>query len=221
LSITNTYAAHDQGFTGTGVVIGVVDSGIMRNHPALAGRVTRELIYVDPASNNINIDDVVGHGTWVSEIAAGVPVARFAGGIAPGATLVSARIISDVEPKDDGSGQGNRVSGADPLGAINNDLIANGVKVMNNSWGGLYWDASATATTQSFHDAYNPFINNWGGLVVFAAGNSGETEPSDVAALPSRAPDLEKGWLAVVAVDSNHPTTLASYSNACGIAANY
>jgi autotransporter-associated beta strand protein len=221
LSITNTYAAHDQGFTGQGVVIGVVDSGIMRNHPALAGRVAQELIYVDPASNNINIDDVVGHGTWVSEIAAGVPVARFAGGVAPGATLVSARIISDVEPKDDGSGQGNRVSGADPLGAINNDLIANGVKVMNNSWGGLYWDASATATTQSFHDAYNPFINHWGGLVVFAAGNSGETEPSDVAALPSRAPDLEKGWLAVVAVDSNHPTTLASYSNACGIAANY
>lgn len=221
MSITNTYAAHDQGFTGKGMVIGVVDSGIMRNHPALAGRVVKELIYIDRATNNLNVDDVVGHGTWVSEIAAGVPVQRFAGGIASGATLVSARIISDVEPKDDGSGQGNRVNSADPLGAINNDLIANGVKIMNNSWGGLYWDASSTATTRSFHDAYSPFINNWGGIVVFAAGNSSEANPSDVAALPSRAPDLEKGWLTVVAVDSNNPTVLASYSNACGIAANY
>ena len=221
LSITNTYAAHAQGFTGTGSAIGVVDSGIMRNHPALAGRVTKELVYIDPASNNINIDDVVGHGTWVSQIAAGVPVARFAGGIAPGATLVSARIISDVEPKDDGSGQGNLVTSADPLGAVNDDLIANGVRIMNNSWGGLYWDASSTATTRSFHDAYNRFVNTWGGLVVFAAGNSSAADPSDIAALPSRAPDLEKGWLTVVAVDSNNPTTLASYSNACGIAKNY
>ncbi len=221
LSITNTYAAHDQGFTGAGSAIGVVDSGIMRNHPALAGRVTKELIYIDPASNNINIDDVVGHGTWVSQIAAGVPVARFAGGIAPGATLVSARIISDVEPKDDGSGQGNRVTSADPLGSINDDLIANGVRIMNNSWGGLYWDATSTATTRSFHDAYNRFINSADGLVVFAAGNSSAADPSDIAALPSRAPDLEKGWLSVVAVDSNNPSALASYSNACGIAANY
>ncbi len=221
LSLTHAYAAHTQGFTGAGVTIGVVDSGIMSTHPALAGRVTKELTYVDPASNNVNVDDVVGHGTWVSEIAAGVPVGNFAGGIAPGATLVSARIISDVEPKDDGSGQGNKVTSADPLGAINDDLIANGVKVMNNSWGGLYWDAGATATTQSFHDAYNRFVNTAGGLVVFAAGNSGFANPSDNAALPSRAPDLEKGWLTVVAVDSNNPTKLASYSNACGVAANY
>ncbi len=221
LALTNTYAAHSQGYTGQGVTIGVVDSGIMRNHPALAGRVLNELIYVDPSVNNVNIDDVVGHGTWVSEIAAGTPFAQFQGGIAPGANLVSARIISDVEPKDDGSGQGNRVTSADPLGTINDALIANGVKVSNNSWGGLYWDATDTATTQSFHDAYNKFINQWGGLVVFAAGNDSKADPSDVAALPSRAADLTKGWLAVVAVDSNNPTKLASYSNACGKAMNY
>ncbi|MEP6898877.1 MAG: S8 family serine peptidase [Rhodanobacter sp.] len=221
LTVTHANAAHAQGFTGAGVVIGVVDSGIMQNHPALAGRVLKELIYVDPTQNNTAIDDVVGHGTWVSEIAAGTPFDNFAGGIAPGADLVSARIINDVEPTDDGSGQGNKVTSADPLGAINDDLIANNVKVMNNSWGGLYWDASDTATTKSFHDAYDKFINTWGGLVVFAAGNSSAANPSDTAALPSRAPDLEKGWLTVVAVDSNNPTQLASYSNACGEAKNY
>ncbi|MBV8158930.1 MAG: autotransporter domain-containing protein, partial [Dyella sp.] len=104
---------------------------------------------------------------------------------------------------------------------INADLINAGVKVMNNSWGGITWDASDTATTKGFHDAYNTYINQWGGLVVFAAGNASLANPSTIAALPSLAPDLEKGWLAVVAVDSNHPTELASYSNKCGIAMNY
>jgi autotransporter-associated beta strand protein len=221
VSLTGADKAHAQGFTGSGVRIGVIDSGIMRNHPALAGRVVKSLYYIDPAINNTAVDDVLGHGTWVAEIAAGKAFDLFAGGVAPGASLVSARIISDSPPPDDGTGQGNEVTSADPLGSINDDLIANNVKITNNSWGGLYWSASATATTQSFHDAYAPFVKTWGGLVVMAAGNSGEANPSDVAALPSRTPDLEVGWLAVVALDTNKPTTLASYSNACGVAKNY
>ncbi|MES2311712.1 MAG: S8 family serine peptidase [Pseudomonadota bacterium] len=224
LAITNTYGAHGLGYTGAGVTIGVVDSGIMRNHPTLAGRVTQELIYVDPATNNTTVDDVVGHGTWVSEIAAGTPFAQFPGGIAPGASLVSARIISDVEPKDDGSGNGNPVTAADAdffAQTLNPALINAGVQVMNNSWGGIYWDTSNATINQAFAQAYQPFVVQHGGLVVFAAGNDSKSNPSDIAALPSVAPQLEAGWLVAVAVDSNHPTQLASYSNACGKAMNY
>ncbi|SHL64482.1 autotransporter-associated beta strand repeat-containing protein [Rhodanobacter sp. OK091] len=224
LAITNTYGAHGLGYTGAGVTIGVVDSGIMRNHPTLAGRVTQELIYVDPATNNTTVDDVVGHGTWVSEIAAGTPFAQFPGGIAPRASLVSARIISDVEPKDDGSGNGNPVTAADAdffAQTLNPALINAGVQVMNNSWGGIYWDTSNATINQAFAQAYQPFVVQHGGLVVFAAGNDSKSNPSDIAALPSVAPQLEAGWLVAVAVDSNHPTQLASYSNACGKAMNY
>ncbi len=224
LAITNAYGAHSLGYTGAGVTIGVVDSGIMRNHPTLAGRVTQELIYVDPASNNTAIDDVVGHGTWVSEIAAGTPSAQFPGGIAPGVSLVSARIISDVEPKDDGSGNGNPVTAADAdffAQTLNPALIKAGVQVMNNSWGGIYWDTGNATINQAFAQAYEPFVLQHGGLVVFAAGNESKSDPSDIAALPSLAPQLEAGWLVAVAVDSNHPTQLASYSNACGKAMNY
>ncbi|MEO8998546.1 MAG: S8 family serine peptidase [Rhodanobacter sp.] len=224
LAITNAYAAHSQGYTGAGVTIGVVDSGIMRNHPTLAGRVTQELIYVDPASNNTAIDDVVGHGTWVSEIAAGTPFAQFPGGLAPGASLVSARIISDVEPKDDGSGNGNPVTAADAdffAQTLNPALIKAGVQVMNNSWGGIYWDTTNASINQAFAQAYEPFVVQHGGLVVFAAGNDSKSDPSDIAALPSVAPQLGVGWLVAVAVDSNHPNQLASYSNACGKAMNY
>ncbi len=31
-------------------------------------------MYVDPSQNNLSVDDVIGHGTMVAEIAAGVPV---------------------------------------------------------------------------------------------------------------------------------------------------
>ncbi|RDI99918.1 autotransporter domain-containing protein [Dyella solisilvae] len=223
LSLTNTYAARSAGFDGTGVTIGVVDSGVMRNHPALAGRVAQNLVYIDPSSNNLSIDDVIGHGTWVAEVAAGNSFGKFAGGVAPGATLVSARIISDKAPDDNGSTPATTVSAADaaPFQYINADLIKAGVKVMNNSWGGITWNASDTATTQGFHDAYSTFINSWGGLVVFAAGNDSQANPSTIASLPSLAPDLQKGWLTVVALDSNNPTQLASYSNKCGIAMSY
>lgn len=224
LSLTNASGAHSLGFTGVGVTIGVVDSGIMRNHPALAGRVKQELVYVDPSTNNTAVDDVVGHGTWVSQIAAGAAFAQFPGGIAPGASLVSARIISDVEPKDDGSGQGNAVTAADAdffAQTLNPALINAGVQVMNNSWGGIYWDTTNASINQAFAQAYEPFVVQHGGLVVFAAGNDSRSNPSDIAALPSLAPQLEAGWLVAVAVDSNHPTQLASYSNACGKAMDY
>ncbi|MGN6312761.1 MAG: S8 family serine peptidase [Rhodanobacteraceae bacterium] len=222
LAITNTYAAHNAGYTGKGVTIGVVDSGIMRSNPTVAGRVLQELIYVDPTQNNTSIDDVVGHGTWVSEIAAGTSFGQFPGGIAPGANLVSARIISDNAPDDNGSTPPATVTVSDAqfFQQVNSDLISAGVKVMNNSWGGITWDTTSTSVNQAFDAAYSPFVQN-GGLVVFAAGNDSQANPSTIAALPSVAPDLEKGWLVAVAVNSNNPSQLDSYSNKCGIAMKY
>ncbi len=223
LSITNTYAAHSAGYTGAGVTIGVVDSGIMRSNPTVAGRVLQEYIDVDPSTNNTSIDDVVGHGTWVSEIAAGAPFAQFPGGIAPGADLVSDRIIDDNAPDDNGSTPPSTVTGQDAqfFGQVNQHLISSGVKVMNNSWGGITWDTTNASLNQAFDAAYSPFVNQQGGLVVFAAGNDSNPNPSTIASLPSYAPDLEKGWLTVVAINSNNPTQLDSYSNKCGIAMDY
>lgn len=224
LSLTNAYAAHTQGYTGAGVTIGVVDSGIMRSNPTVAGRVTQELIYVDPTQNNTAIDDVNGHGTMVSEIAAGTSFAQFPGGIAPGASLVSARILADKAPDDNGSAPPTQVTSSDatPLGQVNADLISAGVKVMNNSWGGITWDTTNSSLNAAFDAAYAPFVNN-GGLVVFAAGNDQQANPSTIAALPYYAKDtnLQKGWLVAVALNSNNPTQLESYSNQCGVAMNF
>lgn len=227
LELTNTAPAHAAGLTGQGIRIGVVDSGVNRNHPALAGRVVANLNYISSPPNNLSMDDVVGHGTAVSQIIAGRPFGEWPGGIAPGALIVSARIISDKPPSDDGSGQGNEITGAIGLKPIHQDLINRGVRIMNNSWGGLYW--TSLAATASIADEYRPFVISNGGLVVFATGNSSFANPSSTAALPSQpgtggtfpAADLERGWLAVAALDTDDPTRLASYSNACGVAMRY
>lgn len=227
LSVTNARAAQAAGLTGRGVRIGIVDSGVQRNAVALNGRVLANFNYIDPARNNLGVDDVVGHGTAVASLAAGAAVGSWPGGIAPGAQIVSARIISDKPPTDDGSGQGNAFSGPLGVAQVHQDLISYNVKVMNNSWGGLYW--TDLPTTAQVAAEYRPFVINHGGLVVFAAGNDGRSEPSSLAALPSQkgvagtlpAADLERGWLVATAVDPYTPGALASYSNACGQAARY
>lgn len=226
LALTNAKAAQAAGFTGAGIRIGVVDSGVMRNHPTLAGRVVANFNYVSD-KNNLAVDDVVGHGTTVAQLAAGAAAGQWPGGIAPGAQIVSARIINDERPKDDGSGQGNEVTGGLGMTGIHNDLIRAGVRIMNNSWGGLYW-TRPTVTAQIAAE-YRPFIAANDGLVVFATGNESRANPSDMAALPSQpgvggslpAADLERGWLAVAALDTANPSKLADYSNACGVAKNY
>lgn len=227
LAMTNAKSAQAAGFTGQGVVIGVIDTGVNRNHPALAGRVLQNLNYVDPATNNLSVDDVAGHGTAVSQIIAGKPFGQWPGGIAPDARLVSARIINDKPPKDDGSGQGNEVPPGDStpqfLAQVNADLINAGVRITNNSWGGLYWKFDSV--TEAFAAAYAPFVLNHGGLVVFATGNEGNPQPSDTASLPSQgganAAALEKGWLTVAWLNNANPSALDPDSNACGIAMNY
>lgn len=213
--------------TGRGVRIGVVDSGVNRAHPALAGRVIASYAYVDPQANDLRRDDVVGHGTTVAGLAAGGVWNGTQQGVAPGAEIVSARIIADRRPSDDGSGNGNSVSGSLGLARVHQDLVTAGVRVMNNSWGGLYW--TDPATTAAIAAEYRPFIQQNDGLVVFATGNEGRADPSNMAALPSRrgvggglpAADLQRGWLAVTAVDTVNPTERAAYANACGEAAAY
>jgi len=233
IALTNASVAHQAGITGAGIRIGIVDSGVMRNHPALSPRVVANFNYIPSPPNNLQVDDVLGHGTDVAQLAAGTPFGAWPGGIAPGAQLVSARILSDTPPKDDGTGQGNEIDGELGLRQIHQQLISSGVRIMNNSWGGLYW--TNPVATNAIADEYRPFILSNNGLVVFATGNDGGINPDSMGALPSQpgpngtlpAADLERGWLAVTAVNPNNVQQLDSgsdgvvYANACGIALRY
>ena len=70
---TNTAPAHAAGLTGAGYRIGIVDSGVNREHPAFGDRVVANLTYIGSSGNNLSVDDVVGHGTAVAQAAAGQP----------------------------------------------------------------------------------------------------------------------------------------------------
>ena len=110
--------------------------------------------------------------------------------------------------------------------SINGQLAGAGARIINNSWGGLYWNDAALTTELA--SAYRDFVIGRGGLIVFANGNAGDVpalraNPSDNAALPSlsaAAADLERGWLTVAALDPDTPISLTDYSQACGIAMN-
>jgi len=231
LQLIRAAGALGNNLTGQGVTIGFVDTGVNRNHPALSGRVNANFVNVNPATNNTSVDDVVGHGTVVAQIAAGRGIGSWGGGVAPGATIVSSRIINDTRPDDDGTGEGNEIRAGQGYGdffrSINSQLAGAGARIINNSWGGLYWNDAALTTELA--SAYRDFVIGRGGLIVFANGNAGDipalrANPSDNAALPSlsaAAADLERGWLTVAALDPDNPLRLTDYSQACGIAMNY
>ena len=80
------------GVDGTGVTVAIIDSGVERDHPAVGGKLVRS-VRVEPGTNPdddpVVVDDpegldVVGHGTACAGIIHG---------IAPGADLVSVRVL--------------------------------------------------------------------------------------------------------------------------------
>lgn len=80
-------AAWESGYTGRGVRIAVVDSGVDSSHPELRGRVVAEKSFTPEPPG-----DFSGHGTHVAGIAASSgEVYR---GIAPSAELVNAKVLN-------------------------------------------------------------------------------------------------------------------------------
>ncbi|WFE37965.1 type VII secretion-associated serine protease mycosin [Micromonospora sp. WMMD998] len=89
--------------TGTGVVVAVVDSGVDRSHPQLAGRVLAGADFLDPGGDGTR--DCAGHGTGVASIIAATPRPGIAfHGLAPGALILPVRVSEQqvVEGRESG-----------------------------------------------------------------------------------------------------------------------
>jgi autotransporter-associated beta strand protein len=227
LTTTNVDQAQALGFTGAGVRIGLLDTGVNADHPTLSGRVT-EVSGLINAQNDSNVGDANGRGTAMAQIIAGRPMGDFPGGIAPDAQIVSARILPD-------SYQGESLQVEDPeaaralYGRLWNDY---GVRIFVNAWD-ANWNDDAQTDLQIF-EALSGLTASGEGLMIVAAGDSGSNlGPSRVAGLPAQARYrrnqtgdsvyeiyagwLEEGWLVVSAIDDDL-TTLAEGANACGSA---
>lgn len=199
-------------YQGQGRNIAVNDSGINATEASTGSSINvHGYSSYDFVSNTSGSSaDANGHGTHVAGIIAAPKNNSGMHGIAPDASLINFRIA-------DAAGS---ISLTDSQWAsLSTRALADHAYISNNSWG-----SSAAITTVSAADinvsnpltvaAYQNYVAN-GGVVVFAAGNSGLTQVSIQAGLPYRFSGLEAGWLAVMAVDLNGNEP--AYTNRCGV----
>jgi subtilisin family serine protease len=189
--------ANDAGYTGSGVKVAVVDSGIEQFHPEFSGITIGGQSYV---SGKSNIDDVNGHGTHVAGIIAARRDGQGMRGVAYGITsLPSYRIGAD-----NGS-----ISLTDTV--WNNSIdqqVVDSVDFSNNSWGHSTIEIDEIDSTwisnnlSKTADAFQTAVSN-DVIFVWAAGNNQDAQPSYQAGLPDVVDDIESGWIAVMALDND------------------
>lgn len=181
-------AAWEAGFDGTGVTIGIVDTGIDDDHADLAGRVVAEEVFSGAPSPT----DVFGHGTHVASIAAGSGAASDGQytGVAFGAELVNAKVLDDF-----GSGFDSWVIAGMEWAAIDQDADIVNMSLNSGPSDGTDPVSQAVNTLSASEDA----------LFVVSAGNFGYGQPETVA-----APATADSALAVGAVDKSD--VLANFS---------
>jgi hypothetical protein len=169
----------NQGYDGSEVNISILDTGIDGTHPDLVGKVIAEEDFTDDNTT----DDLQGHGTHCAGIAAGTyNTATNVTGVAPGATLISARVLNE-------TGYGNTswiIRGIEWS-------IEQNADVLSMSLGG--WQGDGTGS-----DLESMAVTNAVGagcVVVAAAGNEGPGEGT------IGNPSIAYGAIAVAASDSN------------------
>ncbi|WP_444545017.1 S8 family peptidase [Streptomyces gelaticus] len=151
-----TPAAWKAGYTGKGVKIAVLDTGVDATHPDLKGQI------LDTKNFTASPDakDRVGHGTHVSSIAAGTG-AKSGGkfkGVAPDAKLLEGKVLDD-----DGFG--------DDAGILAGMewAVAQDADIINLSLGG-----GDTPEVDPLEAAVNKLSADKGVLFAIAAGNEGD-----------------------------------------------
>lgn len=173
-------SAWQAGFTGKGMTIAVLDSGIDAEHPDFAGRITEARNFTSAP----DADDVNEHGTHVASTIAGSGAASGGKyrGVAPDANLLVGKVC-----EEDGCPESSIIDGFEWAAA---EMKA---RVVSFSVGGP--DTPEESPTEQ---AVNRLTAEHGTLFVIAAGNEGP-EPGTVGS-PSSAPAA----LSVASVDKRN-----------------
>lgn len=222
-------SSYDQGFTGNGIRIGIIDSGINPDHIEFNNKI---LAGISAGANPVwsglsgfsgrlydsNDAGGDGHGTHVASLAA----ARLDGNIArlnnmQGVAYNSSLVIAgwDANGIDPTSTPVEALSRLDPQWGKAFDFVTSqGVRVINNSWGdnspgldplqeSLAFLKNAPLTVQAMERA---LANNV--VIVFANGNDRDEpgmglNPGAPTALPTYIPSIAAygAWIAVTSTD--------------------
>jgi len=196
-----------RGYTGQGIVVAVVDTGVDYTHPDLDANIwvnSREIAgngidddgngFIDDirgwdfVNNDNNPLDRNGHGTHVAGTIAGENNGFGVTGVAYNSRIMAVQVLSD-------TGSGSYTGVANGIRYAAN----NGAHVINLSLGGGYSGDVYSAVQ---------YASNRGSIVVMAAGNSGASQPGYPAF------HATEFGLSIGAVDNR--STIASFSNRAG-----
>lgn len=207
--------AWQAGYTGEGIIVAVLDTGVQYTHSDLAGNIwmnTAEIAGngIDDDSNGY-VDDIYGydfvnkdgyalddngHGTHVAGIIAGLRNGTGVTGVAYDATIMPVKVLAS-------NGGGSLTNVAYGIYyAVNN-----GADVINMSLGA--WGTTSSAVTTAI-----TYAINHGVVVCMASGNNTKTTPAYPAILAQSI-----GGIAVGSVGSNN--VVASTSNGAGTTVPY
>ncbi|RCJ40784.1 peptidase S8 [Nostoc minutum NIES-26] len=206
--LVNAPESWANGYTGQGVIVAVVDTGVDYNHEDLKNNIwtnTKEIAgngidddgngYIDDvqgwnfSNNNNNTLDDNGHGTHVSGTIAGENNGYGVTGIAYNSQIMPVKVLNE--------------SGSGSYSAIAKGIyyaVDNGANVINLSLGGYYSSSTLKSAVE--------YASSKGVIVVMAAGNDGESSPDYPASYAN------KSGIAVGAVDRNN--NIADFSNRAG-----
>ncbi|MGW7438282.1 S8 family peptidase [Streptomyces sp. NPDC054849] len=175
------------GYTGKGVKVAVLDTGIDVNHPDFAGLIDGTASFVPGEA----VTDVNGHGTHVAGTIVGSGAASGGDhkGVAPGADLVVGKVLGGAE----GSGQDSWVMAGMQWAA------ESGADIVNMSLG----DSYPTDGSDPMSQTVDALSAQYGTLFVIAAGNAG---PESIS-----SPGAAASALTVAATDKQDQ--LASFSS--------
>jgi subtilisin family serine protease len=170
--LINRDDAHSLGYTGSGVTVAVIDSGIDTDHPNLSNNLIWEECFLHGggcpitggirASGSGSAEDGHGHGTHVSGIITSSHMTYK--GVAPDADIVAIKVVDD-------TGEGAWVS--DIIAAIdwvtsNKDTY--GIKIINMSLGGGAFQGTCDSINPA--DAASAKAAKNAGITLFAASGN-------------------------------------------------
>jgi subtilase-type serine protease len=234
----NAAIAYALGYTGKGVVVGMLDTGLDVRHSEFRGRLVPGYDYtnnwtIDPATPNNYLYG--GHGSHV----AGIIVAARDGiqmhGVAFNAQLMPANMNDNADPNlkfsqawVDFANRGvkivNNSIGENDCNDGNNHLPPCNVTDYGRTVNGTVVPPvttvypSTNSGTMGMIDAMR-YTAEKDVLMVFATGNEDQPHPDVMAGMPHWVPELKNSWLAVTSVDPNNQ--ISSFSNKCGVAADW